>query len=145
MTAIAQVAPIAGRELAATRSRVAAWIARIGAILRQLGPYAAIELLLPGGTLMALLLWCYRRTAYIRARACTPQSAAHTHLCMQCGVANGHFDLGSGIRLHNRLTGQLAPPRPANTRLVSIQKLSVRRRLVLSESHRAGDEALLLG
>lgn len=63
MTAIATVAPIAGLDLAPTRSRLAAWIARIGAILRQLGPYAAIEILLPGGTLMALLLWLYRRSA----------------------------------------------------------------------------------
>jgi hypothetical protein len=61
MTAIAQVAPIAGLKPAPTRSRVADWAARIGAILRQLGPYAAIEILLPGGTLVALLLWLYRR------------------------------------------------------------------------------------
>jgi hypothetical protein len=29
--------------------------------LRRLGPYAAIELLLPGGSLLAILLWLYRR------------------------------------------------------------------------------------
>ena len=29
--------------------------------LRDLAPYAAIELVLPGGSLMALLLWLYRR------------------------------------------------------------------------------------
>jgi hypothetical protein len=29
-------------------------------LLRRLGPYAAIELLLPGGSLLALLLWLYR-------------------------------------------------------------------------------------
>jgi hypothetical protein len=28
---------------------------------RQLGPYAAIELLLPGGSLVAIALWLYRR------------------------------------------------------------------------------------
>lgn len=31
------------------------------ALLRELGPYAAIELILPGGSLLALLLWFYRR------------------------------------------------------------------------------------
>ena len=31
---------------------------------RTLGPYLAIELLLPGGSLVALLLWIYR--AYLR-------------------------------------------------------------------------------
>jgi len=30
-------------------------------VMRQLGPYAAIELLLPGGSLLAILLWLYRR------------------------------------------------------------------------------------
>jgi hypothetical protein len=29
--------------------------------LRILAPYAAIELILPGGSVMALLLWLYRR------------------------------------------------------------------------------------
>jgi hypothetical protein len=29
--------------------------------LRVLAPYAVIELVLPGGSLMALLLWLYRR------------------------------------------------------------------------------------
>jgi hypothetical protein len=31
------------------------------ATLRALAPYAAIELLLPGGSLIALVLWLYRR------------------------------------------------------------------------------------
>jgi hypothetical protein len=101
MTAIAQAAPIAGYDLAPTRSRLAAWMARIGALLRQLGPYAVIEILLPGGTLMALLLWLYRRSVYVRTRGRTPESTAHTYLCMECGIANGHFDLGSTIRVTN--------------------------------------------
>jgi len=29
--------------------------------LRKLSPYLIVELLLPGGTLIALLLWLYRR------------------------------------------------------------------------------------
>jgi hypothetical protein len=29
--------------------------------LRDLAPYAAMELILPGGSLMAVLLWLYRR------------------------------------------------------------------------------------
>jgi len=31
------------------------------AVGRTLGPYLAIELVLPGGTLLALLLWLYRK------------------------------------------------------------------------------------
>jgi hypothetical protein len=34
---------------------------RAVAFLKALGPYAAIELLLPGGTLIAALLWLYSR------------------------------------------------------------------------------------
>jgi hypothetical protein len=40
-----------------TLSTLSAWIAK----LRALAPYAVIELVLPGGSLMALLLWLYRR------------------------------------------------------------------------------------
>ncbi|HEX4049739.1 MAG TPA: hypothetical protein VHY19_02515 [Steroidobacteraceae bacterium] len=40
------------------------------AVLKQLAPYAAIELILPGGTILALLLWFYqRRKAALRRTA----------------------------------------------------------------------------
>jgi hypothetical protein len=61
MIALAEAASVPSCELWRSRSRVAHWIARAATILRRLGPYAAIEILLPGGTLMALLLWLYRR------------------------------------------------------------------------------------
>ncbi|HTT06699.1 MAG TPA: hypothetical protein VMF64_15575 [Steroidobacteraceae bacterium] len=31
------------------------------AVLKRLAPYAAIELILPGGTVLAILLWLYQR------------------------------------------------------------------------------------
>ena len=34
---------------------------RVFVLLRSLGPYAAIELLLPGGSMVALLYWWYRQ------------------------------------------------------------------------------------
>jgi hypothetical protein len=37
------------------------WIARLLALLRGLGPYAVIELLLPGGSVIALLIWLCRQ------------------------------------------------------------------------------------
>jgi hypothetical protein len=40
---------------------VSDYIAAIVAKLRHLAPYAAMELILPGGSLMAILLWLYRR------------------------------------------------------------------------------------
>ncbi len=40
---------------------MARWIARCAAGLRDVAPYAAIEIILPGGSLMALILWLYRR------------------------------------------------------------------------------------
>jgi hypothetical protein len=36
-------------------------LVRAIALLRSLGPYAALELVLPGGSLLALLLWLYRQ------------------------------------------------------------------------------------
>jgi len=39
----------------AARSRTAL------AILKEFAPYAAIELILPGGTIIAILCWLYRR------------------------------------------------------------------------------------
>lgn len=45
---------------------------RIRALLREIGPYAAIELILPGGSLIALLIWFCRRNQMARSfiRAC---------------------------------------------------------------------------
>jgi hypothetical protein len=40
---------------------LADWLARGIAAVRAIGPYAAIEIILPGGTLLAFLLWLYRR------------------------------------------------------------------------------------
>ena len=36
-------------------------VGRMLVLARSLGPYAAIELLLPGGSVLALLYWWYRR------------------------------------------------------------------------------------
>jgi hypothetical protein len=44
------------------------WIGRGAAGLREFAPYAAIELLLPGGSLIALLLWFYRRYKRTKTR-----------------------------------------------------------------------------
>ena len=42
-------------------TRLAGWFGHCVQLLKALGPYAAIELLLPGGSLIALLLWFARR------------------------------------------------------------------------------------
>jgi hypothetical protein len=44
------------------------WIIRLAAALRALGPYAAIELLVPGGTLIALAVWAFRNRSELMAR-----------------------------------------------------------------------------
>jgi hypothetical protein len=61
MSAAAEALLTANGELASGEVRFAGWLARGLTALRQLGPYAAIELILPGGSLIALLLWLYRR------------------------------------------------------------------------------------
>jgi hypothetical protein len=49
------------RDCASLRAGAWGLVARAAAILKDLGPYAAIEFLMPGGSLLALLLWLYRR------------------------------------------------------------------------------------
>jgi hypothetical protein len=45
------------------------WKSRLGRSLRGIGPYAAIELLLPGGSLIALSVWAVRNRSSIAAHA----------------------------------------------------------------------------
>jgi hypothetical protein len=54
------------------------WIVRVAGALRTLGPYAAIELLLPGGTLIALAVWAFRNRSRLSARAKTGGGVART-------------------------------------------------------------------
>ena len=45
------------------------WLPRVAAkAVREIGPYAAIELIVPGGTLIALALWAYRHRASVQPR-----------------------------------------------------------------------------
>jgi hypothetical protein len=46
-----------------------AWATMIFARLKDLAPYAVIELLLPGGSVLALTLWFYRRRRSVPALA----------------------------------------------------------------------------
>jgi hypothetical protein len=59
------------RERSSTRGlqRLGALAAVAFAALKELAPYAAIEVLLPGGSLMALTLWFYRRRKRVPALA----------------------------------------------------------------------------
>jgi hypothetical protein len=46
-------------------------ISALWGLLKEFAPYAAIELLLPGGTVIAILCWLYRK----RRAAATVQAA----------------------------------------------------------------------
>ena len=71
MTATLKTALTPHRRVAVTRMIAARqakpfetwarWLARCAVGLRDAAPYAAIEIILPGGSLMALILWLYRR------------------------------------------------------------------------------------
>jgi len=54
--------------------RLGACAAAVVAKLRDLAPYAAIELVLPGGSLMALLLWLYRRRKKVPVFLASPDT-----------------------------------------------------------------------
>jgi hypothetical protein len=56
----------------------ATWIIRFAGLLRALGPYAAIELILPGGTLIAIAVWAIRRWWWPAARTQDADARART-------------------------------------------------------------------
>jgi hypothetical protein len=45
------------------------WFRKAIAIIKDLAPYAAIELILPGGSVIAVLLWLYRRSKLVTGAA----------------------------------------------------------------------------
>jgi hypothetical protein len=58
-------------------------VGRLLALVRNVGPYAAIELLLPGGTIVALLYWWYShrvRGPAKSVRPCAPGCSAAARL-----------------------------------------------------------------
>jgi hypothetical protein len=57
------------------------WILRQ---FRSLGPYLAVELFLPGGSIVALLLWTYRRRTAARPTA-QRSPGQNAQLCL-CGI-----------------------------------------------------------
>lgn len=56
-----------GRNLIRITPR--SWLACAVRLLRQFGPYAVLELLLPGGSLLAILLWLYKRHSQAKVAA----------------------------------------------------------------------------
>jgi hypothetical protein len=52
--------------LAAGFEPVARRLRSMWGVVREFAPYAAIELILPGGTVIAILCWMYRRRAATR-------------------------------------------------------------------------------
>jgi hypothetical protein len=61
MIVAAEFVPHLTTRLAAVRAGIAARISGVVAVLKDFAPYAAVELILPGGSVVALLLWLYRR------------------------------------------------------------------------------------
>jgi hypothetical protein len=57
------------------------WILRL---LGSLGPYLAVELLLPGGSIVALLLWTYRHRS--AARTTVKRSFRQDGGLRRCGI-----------------------------------------------------------
>ena len=58
--------------------KLSASTAAVATRLRLLAPYAVIELVLPGGSLLALLLWLYRRqkkNTFSRLSSCAASAA----------------------------------------------------------------------
>jgi hypothetical protein len=50
-------------------TKLLGWMTRGASGLRELGPYALVELVLPGGSLVVALLWMYRRYRQLEGRS----------------------------------------------------------------------------
>jgi hypothetical protein len=68
------------------KTQVDPWIARVRALLRGLGPYVAIEMMLPGGSIIALLIWLYRHRGSLGVRTCSRRTAAAGALSAPVGI-----------------------------------------------------------
>jgi len=69
------------------------WIIRLASWLRALGPYAAIELLVPGGSLIVLSMWAIRHRAWLAARA-----RVFKHIRFPPAAALRHEDFAASSR-----------------------------------------------
>jgi hypothetical protein len=75
-----------------------AHVAAAAAKLRILAPYAAMELILPGGSLMALLFWLYRRQKMRAAAGHNPGGRLLGHRQRRAvGVAARDHRHGAGV------------------------------------------------
>ena len=63
-----------GMNVKSLVERITVWARAVGPHLRTLGPYMAIELVLPGGSLIALGLWLYNHRSDLAVR-CAARSA----------------------------------------------------------------------
>ena len=73
----------------------AGWLARGAALLKTLGPYAALGLLLPGGSLIALLLWLYQH----RRRGSVPPAGKRPSFGYGLAAAQDELRAVSGTAL----------------------------------------------
>ena len=48
---------------------IVAWLEILSRLAKELGPYVMLEIVLPGGTLFALLLFVYRRGGFAASKA----------------------------------------------------------------------------
>jgi hypothetical protein len=64
------------------------WMAPAIAQLKELAPYAVLELVLPGGSLMAILLWLYRRRSEQTVSAPRPAAISpHSRSTNSCATS----------------------------------------------------------
>ena len=57
---------------------------RIAGTFYRLGPYALLELLLPGGSLIALSLWLWRRSRNRPAKVRVALKVRTENVCVEC-------------------------------------------------------------
>jgi len=109
------------------KALISQFVGRVFVLLRSLGPYAAIELLLPGGSVLALLYWWHRhraRQVHVSLAGDTPRvgqpSSESAVRNAVSSLRNAVFSLRQavsriGVRLH--VCHRAAPARSQGTPL----------------------------
>lgn len=83
------------------------WMDRFAGSIRQLGPYAALELALPGGSLIALALWAARH--HPMTNVCWRRVLALIVAVIAVFATAQPAFGGSGCDVHQRISSAVRP------------------------------------
>lgn len=105
ISAIESIWPFNGRRTQ-VGPKLRAYAAAVVAQLRAVAPYALLELILPGGSVMALLLWLYRRQRKVPVFASQGAESFDMRYAIHARIMTARTStLHSTARIHGKAAG----------------------------------------